>query len=453
MYYQCENPFPVGKDFVTADGRSAASRLGKSGLSISLVAACRAAYICVHLRLKVLLAAMPRQVYMPRLLRSRFRIPLAPVIGALCLFFPAPAALSQVPISGAQSADLQVQGDRQWTDSGIDLKAGETLRIEAKGTLQYANAPANGPEGLKRGWMDVVRILPLNDAGRGALIGRIGEDSAARPFLIGPRRESRGAVPGRLFLGINQQEGEKAEGSFAVHIERTTSAAAPVEQAAIERMPHLTQAMLDQVPARVVDAEGNQGDRTNFIIVGSEEQVRGALEAAGWVKVDSTVKDTILRGALATFSKQAYVTVPMSQLMLFGRIQDFGFAQADPVRVITSRHHFRLWKAPFTLAGRDVWVGAGTHDIGIERDQRNGKFTHKIDPQVDVEREYIGRSLYEGGQVAKLDYMMPANPVKEAKTATGGGFSSDGRTLIVYLQPESLLRVVIKDKDIESPKP
>jgi hypothetical protein len=30
--------------------RSAASRLGKSGLSISLVAACRAAFICVHLR-------------------------------------------------------------------------------------------------------------------------------------------------------------------------------------------------------------------------------------------------------------------------------------------------------------------------------------------------------------------------------------------------------------------
>ena len=34
----------------------------------------------------------------------------------------------------------------------------------------------------------------------------------------------------------------------------------------------------------------------------------------------------------------------------------------------------------------DVWVGAGTHDIGFEKDQRNGKVTHKIDPAVDGER-------------------------------------------------------------------
>jgi hypothetical protein len=216
---------------------------------------------------------------------------------------------------------------------------------------------------------------------------------------------------------------------------RIAPAEARVDTSRVENMPKLTQTMLDQVPLRVVDASGNPGDRTNFMIVGSEDQVRAALEAAGWVKVDSSVTDTVLRGALATLSRQAYVTIPMSQLMLFGRIQDYGFAQADPIRVVTSRHHFRLWKAPFTLGDRTVWVGAGTHDIGLERDRRNGKLTHKIDPQIDLERDYIGRSLSETGLVAKLDYMTPANPVKEAKTATGGSFSSDGRTIIIYLQP------------------
>ena len=72
-------------------------------------------------------------------------------------------------------------------------------------------------------------------------------------------------------------------------------------------------------------------------------------------------------------------------------------------------------------SGRSV-VGAGTHDIGFEKDQRNGKITHKIDPEVDGEREYIGQSLKETGQVASLDYLTPANPVKEAKTAHGAGF-------------------------------
>ncbi len=337
---------------------------------------------------------------------------------------------------GTQRNDVQVSGDSQWTDTRIDLKAGDKLRIEAEGSLQYPNEPPCGPEGLKRNWRDMIRILPLNEAGRGALIGRIGDSGAARPFLIGALRESEIAVAGRLFLGINQQEGEKADGSLTVHIEITAGGKVTTIASAVRQMPRLTQEMLDDIPRRVTDAGGNLGDRTNFIIIGSEEQVRAALDAAGWVKVDNSVKDALLRGALATFSREAYVTMPMSELMLFGRVQDYGFAQADPLRVVASRHHFRIWKAPFTLSGRTVWVGAGTHDIGIERDQRNGKLTHKIDPEVDLERDHIGRGLYETGQVAALDYMTPSAPVKEAKTATGGGFTSDGRTIVIYLHPE-----------------
>jgi hypothetical protein len=346
-------------------------------------------------------------------------------------------APSQTAKTGLQPVEIQVPSDNPWNDTSIDLKPGETIRIEAKGALQYSNAQSAGPDGLKRGWMDAIRILPVNEAGRGALIGRIGNDIAARPFLIGAKRELKVPIAGRLYLGINQQDGDKSEGSYTATIVRTAAAEnRGADTGAEKNMPGLTQDMLNQVPLRVADAAGNPGDRTNFIIVGSEEQMRSALEAAGWVKVDSSVSDSVLRGVLATLSHQAYVTVPMSPLMLYGRIQDYGFAQADPVRVVTSRHHFRIWKAPFTLGGRTVWVGAGTHDIGLEPDQRNGKLTHKIDPQTDLERDYIGQSLKDTGQVAKVDYMTTANPVKEAKTATGGGFSSDGRTVIIYLQPE-----------------
>jgi len=125
----------------------------------------------------------------------------------------------------------------------------------------------------------------------------------------------------------------------------------------------------------------------------------------------------------------------MSELWLFGRAQDFGYAQADPLRVVASRHHFRIWKAPFTHDGSTVWIGAGTHDVGFDRDQRNGKLTHRIDPEVDGEREYIGESLSQTGMVAKMDYMMPRQSVREAKTAHGEEFRSDGRTLIIYLRP------------------
>ena len=109
----------------------------------------------------------------------------------------------------------------------------------------------------------------------------------------------------------------------------------------------------------------------------------------------------------------------MSQLYLFGRAQDYGMAHAEPVAVVARRHHFRIWKAPFKAEGEEVRVGAGTHDIGFDKDQRNNGITHKIDPEVDNEREFIGQSLQETGLVAKLSYIMPSKPNKEAKTAHG----------------------------------
>jgi hypothetical protein len=82
-----------------------------------------------------------------------------------------------------------------------------------------------------------------------------------------------------------------------------------------------------------------------------------------------------------------------------------------------------------------VWVGAGTHDIGIERDQRtkNG-ITHKIDPDIDKERDFVGESLISTGLVAAKMYMRPSQPVGETHTATGGSFHSDGRVMVLDLR-------------------
>ena len=170
--------------------------------------------------------------------------------------------------------------------------------------------------------------------------------------------------------------------------------------------------MLDKIPTRISDSLGNVGDRVNFLIVGSEAQVHRALDTAGWIQPDKSIKNAFMRGAFESFSKEAYVTMPISDLMLFGRKQDFGYAQADPIKVIASRHHFRLWRAPFDVEGQPLWAGAGTHDIGLEKDQRNGKLTHKIDPAVDGERDYIGQSLQQTGLVAKSglhDAFQPRN--------------------------------------------
>jgi len=110
---------------------------------------------------------------------------------------------------------------------------------------------------------------------------------------------------------------------------------------------------------------------------------------------------------------------------------------SDPIKTIAARHHFRLWKAPFQAGNLTLWVGAGTHDIGFDKDQRTGGITHKIDPDTDLEREFIGETLAHSGQVVKTAYVTPKDTITKAKTAHGEEFHSDGRILVVYLKPEN----------------
>jgi len=172
----------------------------------------------------------------------------------------------------------------------------------------------------------------------------------------------------------------------------------------------------------------------NFLIMGSQSKLEKIFTDAGWVHVDSTDSQATLHAIVATLSRQAYVEMPMSQLYLFGRPQDYGYAHAEPIQVVSTRNHLRIWKAPFQFQGEPVWVGAATHDIGFEKDQRTGGVTHKIDPNIDAERQYVADTLNSTGELSALVYMTPANPLLTALTATGGSFHSDGRVLVMQLK-------------------
>jgi hypothetical protein len=192
--------------------------------------------------------------------------------------------------------------------------------------------------------------------------------------------------------------------------------------------------LLDEIPRRVSDLDGNPGDLVNILVVGTEDELVCAFTTAGWVHVDHSVQEALITGLADSLQKKDYLTMPMSILYLFNRPQDYGFAHAEPVRVAMSRNHLRAWKSPFKAEGRPVWCVAATHDIGFERDERNNRVTHKIDPAIDDEREYVNETLSGTGLVAARDHVAPDRPVKEAKTATGGSFHSDGHILVLALK-------------------
>jgi LssY C-terminus len=361
-----------------------------------------------------------------------------------------PQSRQSAPASSAKSYEFDIDASRQWLDTNIDLRGGERIHVTATGTITYPATQSSkskersfGPDGLSRGFADLIHDYAVTDAGHGALIGRLGAaDAGGQPFLVGSSFDFEAPVANRLFLGINQslKDSQSAQGSFHVTIQvvgagSSEAAAAAAGGPAESRIAGITPGLLNEIPRRVSDQQGNPGDMVNILVLGTEDQLVAAFKAAGWVHVDSSVQQTAMTGLLDSLRKKDYLTMPMSALYLFHRPQDYGFAHAEPVRVVMSRNHLRVWKSPYTAGGQTVWCIAATHDIGFERDQRNNSVTHKIDPAIDGEREFVNNTLSSTGLVIARNHVTPPDPLASAKTATGGEFHSDGRILVLVLKP------------------
>ena len=350
-----------------------------------------------------------------------------------------------------KSYKVQVPANKEWVDTNIDVRGGAKLRFTATGQVTYPAGDQSsydakthtvgtfGPDGLARGFADLLHAYAVGNAGHGALIGRIGSADYAQAFAIGASKEFDVPVSGRLFVGLNQSEKDAAtaQGSFEVTVdvlEEGTGEAGATGGPAETRIAAITPDLLAKIPRRVSDPAKNPGDMVNVLIVGTQDQLEQVFLTAGWVRVDKTVRATAMNAIMESLEKKNYLTMPMSVLYLFDRPQDYGFAHAEPVRVAMSRNHLRVWKSPYVVAGRPLWCVAATHDIGFERDQRNNGITHKIDPAIDGEREYVNGTLSGTGLVGQREHVAPADPLTTAKTATGGEFHSDGRILVLVLK-------------------
>jgi hypothetical protein len=339
----------------------------------------------------------------------------------------------------ASTYSIEVEGSKQWVDTKIDVRGGAKLKITAEGTITYSDKRKTfGPAGIARGFADLIHEYAVPNGAHGELIGRLGAANTLEAFEVGNGTTYTAPVAERLYLGINQsmRDAAEAQGSFQVTIEvleqgAVTTVGGPVDS----EIPGLTSAMLDSLPRRVSDQQHNPGDMVNVLLIGSEDEVVKTFTTAGWVKVDKSVGGTLVTGLLDTLEKKDYLTMPMSTLYLFDRPQDYGFAHAEPVRVVMSRNHLRVWKSPYSVKGRALWCVAATHDVGFERDQRNNGLTHKIDPAIDGEREYVNQTLTGTGLVVSRNHVSPKQALTTAKTATGGEFHSDGKILVLVLKP------------------
>src|SRR6202166_3732481 len=168
-------------------------------------------------------------------------------------------------VTSLKTYEIDVPGTKEWVDTNIQVGGGAKLRFTATGQITY---PADqsysgrsrtlgtfGPDGLARGFADLIHQYAVRDAGHGALIGRIGSDNYSQAFLVGASKEDDVPVAGRVVLGINQSlsEASTAEGSFHARIEildEGLSTAANAGGPAETRVPGITPELLSKIPRR-----------------------------------------------------------------------------------------------------------------------------------------------------------------------------------------------------------
>lgn len=193
-----------------------------------------------------------------------------------------------------------------------------------------------------------------------------------------------------------------------------------------ERILEGLESILDRLPARNEGRFGRPGDPVNLLFVGSRKAVESGLARAGWLQLDPNPARALVEGLRDLLSGRGFDRLPpMNRYRLFGRLQDLNFA--IPVNSPHSRHHFRLWRLPFTdPEGRELWWGSANFDLTI----RWWDLSHRPDPDTVLERDFIAGTLRAVGIPASLAYL-PHVPHR-GKNDKGYAFVTDGRVLVAH---------------------
>jgi hypothetical protein len=116
---------------------------------------------------------------------------------------------------GMRERQINVSAREQWIDTGIDVRAGQSVYFSASGETRWGPGRRDGAAGEQNSPVNPGRPLP--DRPAAALIGRVGDGRDV--FFIGDDTAAfRIRGNGRLFLGINDDVLTDNSGTLRVTI-------------------------------------------------------------------------------------------------------------------------------------------------------------------------------------------------------------------------------------------
>lgn len=180
---------------------------------------------------------------------------------------------------------------------------------------------------------------------------------------------------------------------------------------------------------RTRTADGILSDPINLSVRGSEEKLHKAMTAAGWVLADDITPRSAWKMVLTVLSGRSYPNAPVSPAFLFGRRQDFAYQQevdGNPRR----RHHVRFWRCPdgWLLPGghRVDWLAAGSYDKSVGLSLFTFQLTHKIDEDIDIERDYIIESVKKSEKYIRVAVLKDFSTGYHSRNGSGDLIRTDG---------------------------
>jgi len=200
----------------------------------------------------------------------------------------------------------------------------------------------------------------------------------------------------------------------------------------LESTPELTQLVVS-APMRSYTKDNVLSDPTNLMFLGTQQQLVSAFGESGWIEAGNLGLKSAAMVAQATVRQTGVKNAPVSSLYVQGRLPDLVFQKS--LDTFAKRHHIRIWKLSSSYQGQEVWVGAATHDIATENSRAYTKWTHRIDPHIDRERDWVETDLlFSGTATGYLDIDRPNAP-KKLSNATGDDIVTDGKMTVVKLGP------------------
>jgi hypothetical protein len=192
----------------------------------------------------------------------------------------------------------------------------------------------------------------------------------------------------------------------------------------------------DYFIGRTRTSDGLLGDPLNLAFRGTDHQLSTAFQRGGWIMADPIGLASSARIVTSTLKGKSYPEAPVSPLMLFGRPQDAAFQQevsGNPAQ----RHHVRLWRTPpgWLLPGghRVDWLAGGTYDRRVGLSLFTLQITHKIDADIDVERDFIVTSLCDAEPAATVEPLVDFTTGYHSRNGGGDTVHTDGTLPVIDL--------------------